>query len=389
MPILQAWLTAQQQSTRMGRAELLFDDLLKNWLPQQQHRRLPTLLQWLQIARYSDRSRWSDAHTRMIRAAERFHVRCITLCTIAVVALLYAGTQSLQNFRIRQLAHSLVTAPPAELPELLVKADQAGESLDPLLLPYLAEKADLRADPSRQSANLAARLALLPRDPKQVAVLTASFLTADLNVLPVIRQRLAANAEAAAAEWQTTLLDTNRTDQRRFQAALGLAGLPGYAAPDRWSQQTLGFVAERLTTTFVTPLEREDIEALSNALYKIPKTLEKFGERLLLCPERVRKTDFSRQAGLLLKAADVVLVMVKALRSSPDLEKVKEQNDRLQYLEGEADKLMIDLLRDLYAGEKDAVSVIALKDLYDLLEKVIDRCRDSGNVIFHIVLKNS
>ena len=69
----------------------------------------------------------------MILAAERFHVRCITLCTVAVVALLYGGTQSLQNFRIRQLAHSLVTAPPAELPELLVKADQAGESLDPLL----------------------------------------------------------------------------------------------------------------------------------------------------------------------------------------------------------------------------------------------------------------
>lgn len=148
-------------------------------------------------------------------------------------------------------------------------------------------------------------------------------------------------------------------------------------------------ISERLTTTFVTPLEREDIEALSNALYKIPKTLEKFGERLLLCPERVRKVDFSRQAGLLLKAADVVLVMVRALRSSPDLEKVKEQNDRLQYLEGEADKLMVELLRDLYAGEKDAVSVIALKDLYDLLEKVIDRCRDAGNVIFHIVLKNS
>jgi uncharacterized protein len=148
-------------------------------------------------------------------------------------------------------------------------------------------------------------------------------------------------------------------------------------------------ISERLTTTFVTPLEREDIEALSNALYKIPKTLEKFGERLLLCPERVRKVDFSRQAGLLLKAADVVLVMVRALRSSPDLEKVKEQNDRLQYLEGEADKLMVELLRDLYAGEKDAVTVIALKDLYDLLEKVIDRCRDAGNVIFHIVLKNS
>ena len=68
---------------------------------------------------------------------------------------------------------------------------------------------------------------------------------------------------------------------------------------------------------------------------------------------------------------------------------MKEQNDRLQYLEGEADKMMVELLRALYNGESDAVAVIALKDLYDLLEKVIDRCRDAGNVIFHIVLKNS
>ncbi len=148
-------------------------------------------------------------------------------------------------------------------------------------------------------------------------------------------------------------------------------------------------LSERLTTTFSTPLEREDIEAVSHALYKIPKTLEKFGERLLISPDRVRRTDFSRQAQLLGKATDIVVLMVKELRGGTRLEIVKEQNDQLQYLEGEADKLMVDLLRQMYAGEKDAASVIALKDLYDLLEKVIDRCRDVGNVVFHIVLKNS
>jgi len=175
----------------------------------------------------------------------------------------------------------------------------------------------------------------------------------------------------------------------RLLAKPEAGSLDDFALLRRKDKRITEEISERLTTTFVTPLEREDIEALSNALYKIPKTLEKFGERLLLCPERIRKVDFSRQAALLLKAAEVLLVMVRDLRSSPDLEKVKEQNDRLQYLEGEADKLMVELLRDLYAGEKDAVTVIALKDLYDLLEKVIDRCRDAGNVIFHIVLKNS
>ena len=50
---------------------------------------------------------------------------------------------------------------------------------------------------------------------------------------------------------------------------------------------------------------------------------------------------------------------------------------------------LVELLRELYSGRVEPVAVIVLKDLYDLLEKVIDRCRDAGNVISHIVLKNS
>ncbi len=175
----------------------------------------------------------------------------------------------------------------------------------------------------------------------------------------------------------------------KLLAAPSAGALDDFALLRKKDKRITEEISERLTTTFVTPLEREDIEALSTALYKIPKTLEKFGERLLVCPERIRRTDFSRQAELLEKAADLVLTMTRELRNSPDLEKVKEQNDRLQYLEGEADKLMVELLHALYSGEKDPISVIALKDLYDLLEKVIDRCRDAGNILFHIVLKNS
>ncbi|MFM7803783.1 MAG: DUF47 domain-containing protein, partial [Verrucomicrobiota bacterium] len=73
----------------------------------------------------------------------------------------------------------------------------------------------------------------------------------------------------------------------------------------------------------------------------------------------------------------------------PDLPRMKERNDKLQYLEGEADKHMVELIRALYQADHDPVTVVALKDLYDLLEKVIDRCRDAGNVIVQIVLKNS
>ena len=52
-------------------------------------------------------------------------------------------------------------------------------------------------------------------------------------------------------------------------------------------------LTEQLCKTFITPLEREDIQALAAALYKIPKTVEKIGERILICPERTARPQFS------------------------------------------------------------------------------------------------
>lgn len=148
-------------------------------------------------------------------------------------------------------------------------------------------------------------------------------------------------------------------------------------------------ISAAVYTTFITALEREDIEELSNALYKIPKTVEKFSARILLAPHHVRGIDFSKQIGLLERATEIVLELVKSLRDGMNLERVKDLNDKLQFLEGEADKHMMSLYKDLFSGAHDPVQVIVLKDLYELLEKIIDRCRDAGNVISHIVLKNS
>jgi hypothetical protein len=162
-----------------------------------------------------------------------------------------------------------------------------------------------------------------------------------------------------------------------------------FSYPRRKDKQITAQISEAVYTTFVTALEREDIEELSNSLYKIPKTVEKFAERLTLAPEQVRGIDFTKQVDLLSKATDLVLDLVKSLRGSMDLERVKELNDKLQFLEGEADKYMVTLYKDLFKGHRDPLQVILLKDLYELLEKIIDRCRDAGNVIAHIALKNS
>jgi uncharacterized protein len=148
-------------------------------------------------------------------------------------------------------------------------------------------------------------------------------------------------------------------------------------------------ISELLVKTSVTGMEREDIESLCNSLYKIPKTIEKFAERYVLTGPELRDVPFTRHVEMIEDAARTILTMLRELKTGSNLKKIKDQNEHLQLVEGEADKLMLELLRDLYTGNYSAVRVIVLKDLYELLEKVVDRCRDAGVVISHIALKHS
>src|SRR5213595_138773 len=165
--------------------------------------------------------------------------------------------------------------------------------------------------------------------------------------------------------------------------------LAEFVSSRRKDKQITQELTEQLCKTFITPLEREDIQALAAALYKIPKTVEKIGERILICPGDLHGRNFQKHLELLDQAAEVVLAMVKELRKGTDAATTREKNARLQTIEGDADKLELDLLRDLYHGEYDPKQIIFLRDLYELLEKVIDRCRDAGNVILQVVLKHS
>lgn len=148
-------------------------------------------------------------------------------------------------------------------------------------------------------------------------------------------------------------------------------------------------ISQELVNTFVTALEREDIEALSNALYQIPKVVEKFAERYGLASERVGDVDFIPRAAMLERACTVLEQMVGQLRKGMALETTKAMNDKLQAIEAEADRLILELYRDTYTNESDPMRYLILKDLYEILEKAIDRCRDAGNVVYHIVLKNA
>ena len=150
-------------------------------------------------------------------------------------------------------------------------------------------------------------------------------------------------------------------------------------------------INEAIITTFVSQLEKDDIEVLSAALYKIPKTVEKIAERFIISAPMVKDAIFTKHISLLDAATQCVVELVGLLRDigQGQLDEAKQINSKLQQVEAEADGVILEMLKDLYSGKHDATKVMALKDLYELLEKVIDRCRDAGIIVTHIVLKNS
>ncbi|HPA16515.1 MAG TPA: DUF47 family protein [Verrucomicrobiae bacterium] len=189
--------------------------------------------------------------------------------------------------------------------------------------------------------------------------------------------------------------------EARESAALLVRLMPALGSPE--AEKIVGDLADRRRTlkrlrsriiqdlcrTFVTPLEREDIEALSSALYRVPKTVQKIAGRLLVCPPEVLHDVALKQVGMLDEASVIVVTLVGSLRKRLHGERIEAACDKLQTIEGDADRLVGDLLASLYQGSTEAKRVIILKDLYELLEKAIDLCRDVGNVVFHVILKYS
>jgi uncharacterized protein len=165
--------------------------------------------------------------------------------------------------------------------------------------------------------------------------------------------------------------------------------MAAFAAARQREKALAGQISEELVNTFVTALDREDIEALNSALYKIPKTIEKFAERYEIVADRMTDVDFAARALVLERAATVVSEMIGELRRGLRIDPVKKLQDRLQTLESEGDRLLLAPYRTLYVEGNDAMRAMLAKDLFELLEKAIDKCRDVGNTVYSIVLKNS
>lgn len=198
------------------------------------------------------------------------------------------------------------------------------------------------------------------------------------RILTLLQSSSEAASEAAEAVNQLTC--------KREESATCMAT---FRAARRREKDLAAAISEELVNSFVTVLDREDIEAMNAGLYRIPKTVEKFAARYVLVSGRLGDVDFSRRTAILVDCTTVVAEMVGEMCNGLRINPMRKLQDRLQALESEADRLLLEPYSDFYITETDPIRAALAKDLYETLEKAIDVCRDVGNVIYSVVLKNS
>ena len=143
-------------------------------------------------------------------------------------------------------------------------------------------------------------------------------------------------------------------------------------------------LVKRLNTTFITPIDREDIYALASRLDDVLDLIDAVADRLLLYRISEPTTGCVDMAKIVVKTAEETDRAVHCLRTlSPFYHKHCVEVNRL---ENEADRRLRDLLAALFDGT-EPIEIIKWKELYETLEEVTDRCEDVVNVIEGIMLK--
>jgi hypothetical protein len=145
-------------------------------------------------------------------------------------------------------------------------------------------------------------------------------------------------------------------------------------------------IFDRLRSTFITPFDPEDIQALATSLDDVLDGIDDVTFRIVAY--RLKPVP---PAVILLaeKVASCCSLLAQALDALHQKKPVIQFCIEINRLENDADKLERNLLADLFLNEKDAIALIRQKEIYELLEATTDRCEDVADVIQNVSVKNN
>lgn len=146
---------------------------------------------------------------------------------------------------------------------------------------------------------------------------------------------------------------------------------------------------KHLNNSFMTPIEREDIQYIAVQLRKISKKIIKACSNIEVY-NLVEYTDaMKEQALILIQATEKLAIILKEFKKVSDVEEMSRKNIEMKKLETQGDGVVRNAMADLFSGRYEALEVIKVRDMYEHIEKALDACFYVSDTILNVVLKQS
>jgi uncharacterized protein len=145
-------------------------------------------------------------------------------------------------------------------------------------------------------------------------------------------------------------------------------------------------IIQRLNSTFVTPIDREDIFALASGMDDIVDFIEEVADFLVLYRIEAPMEQAQQMSRILQEATRQIAGAVPRLRTFRDIQHYTVEIHRL---ENDGDRVVRQALASLFERGIDPMLVIRWKDIFERLEDAIDACETTANILQGIVIKNA
>jgi len=150
--------------------------------------------------------------------------------------------------------------------------------------------------------------------------------------------------------------------------------------------QIVHVINQRIDTSFVTPLDREDIHILAKRLDNVIDLINGAARRVLMFRVTAPRSGGIELADVLVRAGLEILASVGDVTRR---QKMSAHGRVMKLLEEEGDALYAKSVGALFANDEPAIEVLKWKEIFDALEEAIDECEDVSNALESIALKNS
>lgn len=152
------------------------------------------------------------------------------------------------------------------------------------------------------------------------------------------------------------------------------------------SDNIVHIINQRIDTSFVTPLDREDIHLLAKRLDNVIDSINGAARRVVMFRVTEPRAGGEKMAELLAKAGREILQSISNVTKP---KRMAEHGKIVKMLEEEGDTIYAECVSALFDQDLPAIEVIKWKEIFDALENALDDCEDVSNVLESIALKNS